>query len=101
MCNITLQHLPKLQSFEEHPDLTEDFFGMLVRFGRYTPSLLLQSQGLLTLMQLNLAAIGIEHVAAAKSFYAWMEVIFKLLKGTDEMLKVPVPEDLRRSKHII
>ncbi|CAD8068177.1 unnamed protein product [Paramecium primaurelia] len=95
LCNITFQHLPQLSSFEENPDLTEDLFGMLVRYGRYTPVLLLQSSALQTILQLTLMAIGLEHVSAAKVFYSWLEVTFLMLKPQDEAFKVQIPQEYK------
>ncbi|CAD8086498.1 unnamed protein product [Paramecium sonneborni] len=93
--NITFQHLPQLSSFEENPDLTEDLFGMLVRYGRYTPVLLLQSPALQTILQLTLMAIGLEHVNAAKTYYSWLEVAFKMLKPQDETFKTQIPQEYK------
>ncbi|CAD8091723.1 unnamed protein product [Paramecium sonneborni] len=95
LCNITFQHLPQLSSFEENPDLTEDLFGMLVRYGRYTPVLLMQSSALQTILQLTLMAIGLEHVGAAKTFYSWLEVALKILKPQDETFKTQIPQEYK------
>ncbi|CAD8068822.1 unnamed protein product [Paramecium primaurelia] len=95
LCNITFQHLPQLSSFEENPDLTEDLFGILVRYGRYTPVLLLQSPALQTILQLTLMAIGLKHVSAAKTFYSWLEVAFKMLKPQDDVFKTQIPQEYK------
>ena len=61
MCEITFLHLPKMKNFEENPELTEDFFGMLLRYGRYTPQLLLMSISWATILDLSLIGIGMQH----------------------------------------
>jgi len=48
-----------------------------------------------TILELTMAAIGIEHVAAGKSFYAWLEVAFKILKPSDEVFRTPIPKELK------
>jgi hypothetical protein len=51
-CEITFNHLSKLEKFESNPDLAEDFFGMNLRFMRYAPHIILycdKLDGLLTL----------------------------------------------------
>jgi transportin-3 len=82
VCDITFMHLPKLSSFEENPDLTEDFFGMLLRYGRYSPQLLLQSKSLGTILQLTEIGIGVKHHHAAKAIYGWIEVLCKMQSST-------------------
>ena len=98
MCEITFQHLPKLKNFEEKPELTEDFFGMLIRYGRYTPQLMLMSNSWPTILELSLMGIGIDHKQAAKSLYAWLEVLCKLVwNKQDDTFKQEIPLEQKQS----
>lgn len=83
-CDLTFMHLPQLESFEANPDLTEDFFGMLQRYGKYTPQLLLASKSLDSILKLTNIGIGVQHHHAAKSIYGWMEVLTKFLSKNVE-----------------
>lgn len=101
ICEITFQHLPKFADLEEYPELTEDFFGVLVRYGRYTPDLLVKSENLKsTILELSMMAIGIEHKLVAKSLYAWLEVLCKLLwkNVQDQVFKQSLTEEQRKGK---
>ena len=47
---------------------------------------------------MTLNAVGIEHIEAAKSYYAWLEVLFKMLdEGSIESFKTPILPEHRSS----
>ena len=53
------------------------------------------------LLNLTLNAVGIEHIEAAKSYYAWLEVLFKMLdENSIESFKTPILPELRSSIYI-
>ena len=62
MCERTLKELPKLKDFEENPYLTEDFFGMMGRFLRYSPEISLLSKTLQITLQLAEIGIGFSYI---------------------------------------
>lgn len=76
MCKRTSNDLNTLDKMEDKPDLTEDFFGMLTRYLRYSPRILVNSDTLPLTLEMALLGIGINHLESAKSLYAYIEMLF-------------------------
>ena len=78
---------------DEHPDLVEDFFGMLTRYMRYLPSAVMTSRSLITNLKFAETTIGMNQADAAKCVYAFIEMLFKACSPTylDEKLSEVPP----------
>eukprot|EP00826_Nyctotherus_ovalis_P036770 TRINITY_DN3288_c0_g5_i3.p1 TRINITY_DN3288_c0_g5~~TRINITY_DN3288_c0_g5_i3.p1 ORF type:complete len:337 (-),score=98.50 TRINITY_DN3288_c0_g5_i3:281-1291(-) len=63
-------------SYTNSPEIIEDFFGMCVRYTKYTPKLVFESKILSQLLQFSIMVIGIEHYEAAKALYMFLEEFF-------------------------
>ena len=59
----------------------EDFFGMCVRYLKYMPEIVLQSNNCLLLWQLSLEGIGLQHFQAAQCLYGFLDKSVSKLKG--------------------
>lgn len=105
MCERTLKELPKLKDFEENPYLTEDFFGMMGRFLKYSPEIALLSKTLQISLQLAEIGIGyslfilqiiicvfilknlnegVKHIEVAKTIYMFIENLLGLCDEKNE-----------------
>lgn len=74
MCEKTYNYATKP---DEHPDLIEDFFGMLTRYMRYKPSAVLTSPSLHMNFKFAESTIGMAQPDAVKCIYSFIETIFK------------------------
>ena len=63
---------------KEHNELCEDFFGLLFRYTKYIPSVILSSQTLDINLHLAEIMIGIEQPNVEKTLYMFLEYFFKL-----------------------
>lgn len=73
--------LSSFQAIQENPEITEDFFGMVVRYINYCPPAVLQSTALSSIIHCAKLGIGIEQADAANCLYGF---ISKLLTFADE-----------------
>ena len=80
-CLTILSKFTCAEYFEQDPDLTEDFIGMLTRFLKYIPEIFLNSALIPQLLQLVEMAIGIQHKQAAKSVYIFLEELYKIFSN--------------------
>lgn len=102
VCHLTFAHLQHLHSLQDSPELGEDFFGLLARYCRYAPTIIVSyACSDPRVVQLTLAAIGVEHKDVAKSLYCWVEALCKLLwKSVQDCTSAKaLPQAERRSKH--
>ena len=83
MCLITFKHLQTLSNLEDNPELIDDFFGMLIRIGKYTPKILANNQSVATIFQVTLLSAGSNIIKIAKSVYSFVEVVFLMTKHSD------------------
>lgn len=66
------------KSIKEHNQLIEDFFGLLFRYTKYIPSVILSSKTLETNLYLADLVIGIDQPNVEKTLYLFLEYLFKL-----------------------
>ena len=85
MCEKTYNYI---KDPKEHPDIIDDFFGMLTRYMRYKPAAVITSTSLITNLKFAALCIGMEEVEAVKCVYSFIENIFKSCspKKIDEKL---------------
>lgn len=108
MANLTYSHLQALDISHVDPDLSklegylvDDFFGMITRYLRYLPQVVLCSPTLVDYvnckelqMKLGIKCIGVKTVTAAKAVYQFWEEIFRVigpennLAGRDNLIKL-------------
>lgn len=81
------------------PDLLDDFFGLIVRYLRYMPEVVLNCPTLKLMLEQGTALIGIQTVHAAKALYQFFEEVFKVcqpgsqLRGASELLRIIAEEN--------
>mmetsp|Transcript_24021 Transcript_24021/g.42659 ORF Transcript_24021/g.42659 Transcript_24021/m.42659 type:complete len:370 (-) Transcript_24021:1931-3040(-) len=75
------QMLNSFQAIRDKPEITEDFFGMVVRYINYCSPAVLQSQALNSIIHCAKIGIGIEQPDAAVCLYGF---ILRLLSFADE-----------------
>lgn len=66
------------KNIKEHNQLIEDFFGMLFRYTKYIPSVILSSKTLDTNLYLADLIIGIDQPNVEKPLYLFLEYLFRL-----------------------
>jgi hypothetical protein len=91
MVTKTFGILNTREALEQHPDLSEDFYGMMVRYLTWAPSIIICSASFLNLCEMALGGIGISHTEAAKALYYFLETLMQI-PG-----KKQVSEDLRNA----
>lgn len=99
MCNKTYKELPDFEAFEDKGDLVDDFFGLLTRYMRFQPDILLSTNNLVKKIKLNLKekqvqmsiiGIGIKEPEPAKAIYQFLEELFRACgKPEPDMKKFP------------
>jgi len=85
----TLNFMDK-KDFKEHDELLEDFFGLLFRYTKYMPSVILSSRTLETNLKLAELSLGINQPNVEKTLFLFLEYIFKLCNANprNDMEKV-------------
>lgn len=82
MIEKTYQHLKFAEADTIDPDILDDFFGLITRYLRYLPEVVLTSATLEIQLKFGIKIIGVKTVNAAKSLYQFFEMLFKV-GGTD------------------
>lgn len=88
--------LDSAQAIKEKPEITEDFFGMVVRYINYCAPAVLRSEALLNIVHCAKLGVGIEQPDAAVCLYGF---ILRLLIFADEnssSYDPRVSEDIKR-----
>lgn len=49
MCTKTCKEFPNNKSFDDKPDLADDYFGLIARYLRFLPTVILQSNTLVVI----------------------------------------------------
>ena len=83
LCTQTYQYY-KQHKIEENLDLAEDYFGMLFRYTKYTPLIVVSSEILQINLELAQLCIGIKHLDVCKALYMFLEYIFRVCKLESE-----------------
>ena len=78
-CEITFKHLSKLDVIEANPELSEDFFGMNMRFMRYAPKIVIECDKLDAVLDLCYKAIGVEDKSIANAVYGFIESLYMVM----------------------
>lgn len=78
MIEQTYLHLQNADVNKIDPDLLDDFFGLITRYLRYMPDVVLQSPTLETQLKFGIKIIGVKTTNAAKSLYQFLEMLFKV-----------------------
>ena len=63
--------------YTNFPHIVEDFFGMCLRYIKYTPKLIFGSEILPELLQFSIVIIGFNHSDAAKALYLFLNNFFR------------------------
>lgn len=63
--------------YTNYPNIIEDFFGMCLRYMKYAPKLVFESEIISSLLQFSIVVIGIEHIDAAKALYLFLDKFFE------------------------
>lgn len=76
ICQITCNnYLTTFADFENNPQLTEDFFGLIYRMLRLNPFIILDSDILESLFVLSINTITVSHIDSAKNISHFIEKI--------------------------
>ncbi len=77
VCEQTFEYFQD-RALEQDVDLAEDFFGMLFRYTKYIPNVILSSKTLEYNLALAYEAIGIQkEIDLAKALYLFLEQVFR------------------------
>ena len=83
MSTVALSRLTSLDTMNENPDLTEDFFGMGIRYLNYATETVIQSPSLPSYVNTAKIAIGLPHKEAAECLYSFLETLVDLADQTN------------------
>ncbi|OMJ78008.1 hypothetical protein SteCoe_22291 [Stentor coeruleus] len=76
LSNSALTILNSSQSLQDNPELTEDFFGMAIRYLNHCSNLTLATPNFEKILILGKIGIGLQHCEAAKCLYGFLDVTF-------------------------
>ena len=76
VCEITFNHLSRMEDLMQNPDLASDFFGMLSRFMRFMPQIINNCNHIDLLLNFLIDSCGIEDGQTARAYYAFVEDLY-------------------------
>ena len=79
----TLQILSK-EDINDHDELCEDFFGLMFRYTKFLPSVVVSSKTLEKSLQLAEATIRTDHLDAQKNICMFLDYLFRLVRENPE-----------------
>jgi transportin-3 len=88
--------LSSLQAIREHPEVTEDFFGMVIRYINYCSPAVLQSSALNKILHCAKLGIGIEQPDAAVCLYGFLLKLMTFADAHSINFNHRVSDDLKR-----
>lgn len=73
MVKTTLTKLNSFEALRDNPEVTEDFFGMMIRYLNYCPQAVIESRCLPQAVACAAMGIGIDHIEVARCMYGFLE----------------------------
>lgn len=83
LVDSSVARLSSFESIRGNPELTEDLFGMAMRYLNYAPETALLSPAFPNLVEVSKNGIGLYHTEAAKCMYGFLEILTDLADSTN------------------
>lgn len=90
MINQTYTQIQNEEINKIDPDLLDDFFGLITRYFRYLPEVVLRSPSLETQLKLGVKTIGVTTSNAARALYQFHEEVFMQLDPSNQNKNIEV-----------